>query len=57
VTIIINTDAHGVSTQGISRWGIATARRAGLTKDDVANTLPWSAFAPLSKHGRAAAAR
>jgi DNA polymerase (family 10) len=54
VTIIINTDAHGVSTQGISRWGIATARRAGLTKEDVANTRPWSAFAPLSKHGRAA---
>jgi DNA polymerase (family 10) len=57
VTIIINTDAHGVSTQGISRWGIATARRAGLTKDDVANTLPWDRFRPLGKHGRAAAAR
>jgi DNA polymerase (family 10) len=57
VTIIINTDAHGVSTQGISRWGIATARRAGLTKDDVANTLPWERFRPLGKHGRAAAAR
>jgi DNA polymerase (family 10) len=55
VTIIIDTDAHGVSTQGIARWGIATARRAGLTKDDVANTRPWPEFAPLSKHGRAAA--
>ena len=50
VTIIINTDAHGVSTQGISRWGIATARRAGLTAADVANTLPWAKFAPLRKH-------
>lgn len=49
VTIIINTDAHGVSTQGISRWGIATARRAGFTKDDVANTLPWTAFSTLRK--------
>ncbi len=56
VTIIINTDAHGVSTQGISRWGIATARRAGLTAADVANTLPWAQFAPLRKHARAAAA-
>jgi DNA polymerase (family 10) len=56
VTIIINTDAHGVSTQGISRWGIATARRAGLTAADVANTLPWTEFAPLRKHARAAAA-
>jgi DNA polymerase (family 10) len=55
VTIIINTDAHGISTQGISRWGIATARRAGLTAADIANTLPWTEFAPLRKHARAAA--
>jgi DNA polymerase (family 10) len=55
VTIIINTDAHGVSTQGISRWGIATARRAGLTAADVANTRPWAEFAPLRKHARAKA--
>jgi DNA polymerase (family 10) len=55
VTIIINTDAHGVSTQGISRWGIATARRAGLTPADIANTLPWVDFAPLRKHARASA--
>jgi DNA polymerase (family 10) len=49
VNIIINTDAHGVSTQGISRWGIATARRAGFTAADVANTRPWAEFAPLRK--------
>jgi DNA polymerase (family 10) len=49
VTIIINTDAHGVSTQGISKWGIATARRAGFTKDDVANTRAWAQFAELRK--------
>ncbi|HEY6761124.1 MAG TPA: DNA polymerase/3'-5' exonuclease PolX [Baekduia sp.] len=54
VTIIVNTDAHGVSTQGISRWGIATARRAGFTKDDVANTRPWTEFAPLRKRAAAA---
>lgn len=53
VTIIIDTDAHGVNTQGNSIWGIATARRAGFTKDDVANTLPWSKFAQLGKHGAA----
>jgi DNA polymerase (family 10) len=52
VTIIINTDAHGVSTQGISRWGVATARRAGLGAADIANTLPWAEFAPLRKHAR-----
>jgi DNA polymerase (family X) len=54
VTIIINTDAHGVSTQGNSIWGIATARRAGFTAADVANTLPWAEFGPLRKHARAA---
>ena len=41
VRILIDSDAHGVNTLGITRWGIATARRAWLTKDDVANTLPW----------------
>ncbi|MDX6702196.1 MAG: polymerase, partial [Baekduia sp.] len=52
VQIVINTDAHGVSTQGISNWGVATARRAGLTAADVANTRPWAEFAPLRKHAR-----
>nr|MBA2349488.1 PHP domain-containing protein [Solirubrobacterales bacterium] len=49
VRIVIDSDAHGVSTLGITRWGIATARRAWLTKADVANTLPWAEFAPLRK--------
>jgi DNA polymerase (family 10) len=49
VRILVDTDAHGVSTQGISRWGIATARRAGLTAADIANTRPWAEFAPLRK--------
>jgi DNA polymerase (family 10) len=55
VTIIINTDAHGVSTQGNSIFGIATARRAGFTKDDLANTLPWKKFGPLRKRAAKAA--
>ena len=50
--LVIDTDAHGVSTQGIARWGIATARRAGLTAADIANTLPWSEFAPLRKRAK-----
>jgi DNA polymerase (family 10) len=54
VTIAINTDAHGVTTQGNSIWGIATARRAGFTAADVANTLPWAEFSKLRKHARAA---
>jgi DNA polymerase (family X) len=52
VTIIINSDAHRLATQGVVRWGVATARRAFLTADDVANTRPWAEFAPLRKHAR-----
>jgi DNA polymerase (family X) len=54
VRILINSDAHGVNTLGITRWGVATARRAWLTKDDVANTLPWKQFAKLRKHAASA---
>jgi DNA polymerase (family 10) len=49
VRILINSDAHGVNTLGIVRWGVATARRAWLGPAQVANTLPWTQFAPLRK--------
>ena len=49
VRILVNSDSHGVNTLGITRWGIATARRAWLTAADVANTLSWAEFAPLRK--------
>jgi len=49
VRIVVDSDAHGTNTLGITVWGIATARRAWLTKADVANTLPWADFAPLRK--------
>src|SRR4051794_31700184 len=49
VRILINSDAHGVSTLGIVRWGVATARRAWLGPGQIANTLPWDQFAPLRK--------
>jgi DNA polymerase (family 10) len=52
INIVINTDAHGVSTQGLAVWGVATARRAGLGPADIANTLPWKEFAPLRKRTR-----
>jgi DNA polymerase (family X) len=55
VRILVDSDAHGTSTLGITRWGIATARRAWLTAADVANTLPWEQFAPLRKRVRAGA--
>jgi DNA polymerase (family 10) len=31
------------------RWGVATARRAWLTPEHVANTRTWEEFAPLRK--------
>jgi DNA polymerase (family X) len=55
VRIVIDSDAHGTSTLGITRWGIATARRAWLTPADVANTLPWERFAPLRKRAAGSA--
>ena len=55
VMILINSDAHGVNTLDIVRWGVATARRAWLTPEQVANTRSWAEFAPLRKRARAAA--
>ncbi len=52
VPILVNSDAHGASTLGMVRWGVATARRAWLRPDQVANTLPWREFAPLRKRAR-----
>jgi len=52
VRILVNSDAHGANTLPNVRWGVATARRAWLTREDVANTLPWAEFAPLRKRAR-----
>jgi DNA polymerase (family X) len=42
VTIVIDSDAHRTRTLENMRWGIATARRAWLTAEQVANTRPWA---------------
>jgi DNA polymerase (family 10) len=52
VRIVINSDAHGAETLVHTRWGVATARRAWLTKAEVANTLAWKKFAALRKRAR-----
>ena len=51
-TIVLNTDAHGVDTLDNMQYAVATARRAWLTKAEVANTRPWSQFKKLRKPGR-----
>ena len=46
VRILVNSDAHSLrDIREYRRYGIATARRAWLTADQVANTLPWKKFA------------
>jgi DNA polymerase (family 10) len=52
IPIVLNTDAHRVATLDNMRFGIATARRAGLTKAEIANTKPWRSFNALRKPGR-----
>jgi len=52
VQICVNTDAHGADTLDNIVYGIATARRAWLTKKQVANTRTWSEFKKLLKRAR-----
>jgi DNA polymerase (family X) len=47
--ILIDSDAHWIERFGVMRWGVATARRAWLRAEDVANTRPWEQFAQLRK--------
>ncbi len=50
--ICVNTDAHRVATLANMAYGVATARRAWLTPEQVANTRPWRDFARLRKRTR-----
>jgi DNA polymerase (family X) len=47
VTIVLDTDAHGVDTLDNMAYAVATARRAWLTPDQVANTRGWRDFKRL----------
>jgi DNA polymerase (family 10) len=49
VNIVVNTDAHGTETLENMRFGVATARRAWLTKAQVANTRSWRELSKLKK--------
>src|SRR5918995_1333264 len=52
VRIVCNTDAHGTDTLENMKYSVATARRAWLSPDQIANTRPWRSFAPLRKRVR-----
>jgi DNA polymerase (family X) len=50
--ICVNTDAHRVATLDNMTYGIATARRAWLTADQIVNTRAWREFSRLRKRAR-----
>lgn len=53
VPIVINCDAHRVGGFEVARYGIATARRAWLTAEQVANTRSWKELEGLRpRHSR-----
>ena len=52
VMICCNTDAHGTDTMDNMRYSVATARRAWLSAEQIANTRPWRSFAPLRKRAK-----
>ena len=47
IPIVISTDAHSTEGLNVLRYGILQARRAGLTKADVANTQSWEKLKKL----------
>jgi DNA polymerase (family 10) len=55
--LVIDSDAHGVETLANIRFGIATARRAWITPERVANTREWPELDSLRKRGAGARAR
>lgn len=52
VGIVIDSDAHRTQTLANMRWGVATARRAWLEQQDVANTRPWGELKRSRKRNR-----
>jgi hypothetical protein len=44
IRFVINTDAHATTNLDYMRYGLFQARRAGLTKEHVLNTLPFARF-------------
>jgi DNA polymerase (family X) len=49
VRIPITTDAHSVGALGYAELGVAQARRAWLTKEQILNTRSWREMAKLRK--------
>jgi DNA polymerase (family X) len=41
VMIAVSTDAHSTGELDLLRYGLDQARRAGLPRENVLNSLPW----------------
>jgi DNA polymerase (family X) len=52
VTLLVDSDAHWPRTLKNMRYGVATARRAWLTKENVGNTRPWGELDGMRKRRR-----
>jgi DNA polymerase (family X) len=52
VLIVIDSDAHSPRLLPLMRYGLATARRAWLEPEHVANTRSWKELKKLRKRGR-----
>ena len=52
VGIVINCDAHRVRGFRVARYGVATARRAWLSAEQVVNTRPWEEVEALRPRNR-----
>ena len=49
VKLVISTDAHRMAALDYQELGVSMARRAGATKDDIANARPLAEFQELRK--------
>src|SRR4051812_37499589 len=48
-TLVIDSDAHWTTTLPNIQYGVATARRAWLTAENIANTRPWPELDAMRK--------
>jgi DNA polymerase (family X) len=55
VTLCIDSDGHGTETLRNVRYGVATARRAWIAPESVANTRSWGELDAMRKSPRARA--
>jgi DNA polymerase (family X) len=54
VRVVITTDSHRTDGFAVNRYGVATARRAWLSAEQIENCRPWSELSQLRKRAAAA---